>query len=364
MLLMKGLLLLSAILCNPFKGQGLETCSIRKDPFTQPVATHSLGATFYIDLHNPFTCYGVIRTWRFCYQKSGGAIFDTIDIGVYAPEDNGKKFVKKGKNSIHFPHLKNQDCVNITADPQLIVEEGYYVAYYASLIYIQLYNDPKNGYIYKSVAFPNSISRGVLIKTTHSLAPFLSAYIDVLDPPSPVIISTAKTITPTPSPKPIPTNSSSGIPLPDLESHQCIMGIDRGFANQFEKHKELYLNTHQPSECNGTVQRWEFCHRYVDTESTVHLGVWRLNSYNSTYNYSLVGGEETTLLPDTISGTDPLRCTTVDTNTKYIVKVGDLIGFNASTVHMAFNRASKSFVKRDGEQSTIPLMRAIIGWFR
>ena len=142
------------------------------------------------------------------------------------------------------------------------------------------------------------------------------------------------------------------------------MGIDQGFANLFEAHKEPYLNIHQPSECNGTVQRWEFCYQHIDVNtggSTIYLGVWRLSFDNNTH--SLVGGEEAMLVSDTISDTDPLRCTTVDSNITYIVKVGDLIGFNASTVNMAFNKISKDFVKRNGEQS-IPLMRAIIGWFR
>lgn len=358
-MLLTTVILLVAI-CSSSKGQELETCSVREDPFSQPVDTHSLGATFYIDLHNPFTCYGVIHTWRFCYQKSGGAIYDTIYIGVYAQEDNGNKFVKKGEDSIYFAHLKNQACVNITADPQLIVEKGYYIAYYASLIYIQLYNDPTNGYIYKSVAFPKSISKGVLIKTTRSLAPFLTAYIHDLDPPSPIVLSTG-TIMPTPSPQPTPFNSSSGIPLPDLENDQCIMGIDQGFANLFETHEGVYLNSHQPSECEGTIQRWEFCHRYIDTaESTVELGVWQLNSDNITYDF--VGGEEVTLVSDSIIGTDPLRCTSVDnSNVSYVVKVGDLIGFNAPSIYMAFNKTSSKLAKQDGQESIVPLMRAIIG---
>ena len=154
---------LLSVFFNGLDGQELSTCRIH--PFNHLTSGKALGITFYIDLNNPFTCYGIITKWRLCYKSSQGAISDTIKIGVYEPDSDGNTFTKKGSNSI-FLQLQNSDCLNITADPQLVVQSGYVLAFYATLAYIKFFDDTENGYLYKSVAFPNSISKGVLIKTS------------------------------------------------------------------------------------------------------------------------------------------------------------------------------------------------------
>ena len=161
----------------------LTTCNVRHNPFivSQSTSGKALGATFYIDRNNPFTCYGVITQWRLCYKRSPGALSDTISIGVYQPNSDGDCYARKGANYIHL-QLQNSDCLNITADPQLIVQEGYVLAFYASVAYIKFYDDSTNGDLYKSVAFPSSISTGVLIKTSNPYAPKLQAYVHTLNP--------------------------------------------------------------------------------------------------------------------------------------------------------------------------------------
>ena len=224
------LLLLEALSSS---GQNLTTCHTRpQDPFSEPSTDESTGATFYIDLNNPFTCHGVIKQWRFCYRRSPGALFDTIYFGVYAPNSDGNTYIKKGSNSIYIGSLKNQECLYRDANPQLVVQQGYYIAWYASLIFIEYFDDPVNGHLYRSVGFPNSISHGVLIKTPDIRAPKIHALLQNLDPvitsTSAMTMSVASTaaIEPTilPSPTQTPTtpeNYSLASPPPDLNPQLC-----------------------------------------------------------------------------------------------------------------------------------------------
>lgn len=162
--------------CGISKAQPLQSCLVREDPFSSTTVDDALGITFYLDLNNPFICYGVIEQWKFCYKSSPGSIFDTLYIGVYKPDADGDRFIRQGSNGIYL-NLENDDCITVDADPQLVVDEGYVIGFYAALTYIKFYDNPMSGYLYKSVAFPSSISKGVLIKTTHSYSPKLEALI-------------------------------------------------------------------------------------------------------------------------------------------------------------------------------------------
>lgn len=367
-------LLLLYLLIGLSNGQ-LTTCNVRPNPFgiSTPTTGQALGITFYIDINNPFTCYGVITKWRLCYKRSAGALSDTIRIGIYEPTDNGNQFVKRGSNSIHL-QLQHSDCLNITANPQLVVREGYVLAFYATVAYIKFYDDTTNGYLYKSVAFPNSISRGVLIKTSNPYAPKLGAYIDPIDPSttSTTLTSTGNSsniipssdatndtsntmsgsisviITPTPT-------SESGIPPPDLLSDQCLVGVNEAFVHSFEIKHTPYLSTHLPSQCNGLIERWELCYKHINELAEIQLGIWRPNNTN----YVLVGYDDITVVPKYLhSLINPLVCTVVTSSDALLyIEEGDLIGFNSTDLSVAFT--NRNINKRSTDNDFIPLIRAI-----
>ena len=369
------------------------TCNVRPDPFNQTTSGKALGITFYIDLNNPFTCYGIIKQWRLCYKSSPGAISDTINIGVY--QADGNSYVKKGSNSISL-QLQDKDCLYINADPELVVQEGYVVAFYATLVYIKFFDDEENGYLYKSVAFPKSISQGVLIKTTHPYAPKLQAYIETVSTTTTtstsstttsntLIVNTISSITiqsspqsfsPTPfttispSPTPFPSsNSNSGIPPPDLEPNQCFLGVNEAFVSFFKQNSSLFLNHLQPAQCDGRLVRWEFCHKYIETLSQIRLGVWR--PLIESESFLPIGENEIFIGPRNITHSKELLvCRVIDANITNPVRVGDLIGFITSEIFMAFADEKNNVVKGDvdetpevGNAQTFPLLRGIIGKF-
>lgn len=162
-----------------FAGGGLSNslCTVRGDPFAATTTTRILGATFYIDLNNPFTCYGVVTQFKFCYKRSPGALSDTVYVGVYRPDSDGDRYIRVGYNSIKVKPLRNSDCLTYDANPHIVVQEGYVLAFYVTFAYIELYVDPANGYLYKSAAFPSSIGTGALIRTSSKYAPKLQAII-------------------------------------------------------------------------------------------------------------------------------------------------------------------------------------------
>ena len=382
------ILLVVNVLLSVFSGsdgQGLSTCRI--NPFHHSTSGKALGITFYIDLNNPFACYGIITKWRFCYKSSPGAISDTIKIGVYEPNSDGDTFTKKGSNSI-FLQLQNSDCLNITADPQLVVQSGYVLAFYATLTYIKFFDDTENGYLYKSVSFPNSISKGVLIKTSQPYVAKLQAYIETIAPPvqPSTIISTStdsystesvvlsritsmletsylfiSSIPPTSTPIPVP-NNDSGIPPPDLASNECFVGVNEAYATSFQKYASLFLNPLLPSQCNGIVERWEYCYRYVERPTRLHIGVWRLSPDGNTYISQ--GHNEIIVTPKEVHHSDPLACDVSPVDIPYQIREGDIIGFNSSDMFMAFSYENIITMKRTTDTNNhimIPLIRAIIG---
>ena len=376
------LLLLEALSSS---GQDLTTCHTRpQDPFSEPSTDKSTGATFYIDLNNPFTCHGVIKQWRFCYRRSPGALFDTIYFGVYAPNSDGDTYIKKGSNSIYIGSLKNQECLYRDANPQLVVQQGYYIAWYASLIFIEYFDDPVNGHLYRSVGFPNSISHGVLIKTPDIRAPKIHALLQNLDP---VITSTSTTLTSTstavvqpsivvspsvstgaktqsavttafPSPTQTPTtpvNSSLGIPPPDLNPRQCNFGVEELFATSFLKIEGLYVNDVHISICSGVVKEIVFCYRFVEKTSFISIGIWRSIGPD---DFMAVEEFELTIEPEGVHHNDPLMCTAVLVNSTQSVAPGDQIGFQSSDIEMAFG--DETFTENN-DKAIVPLLRLIIG---
>lgn len=369
-------------------GQNLTTCHTRpQDPFSEPSTDKSTGATFYIDLNNPFTCHGVIKQWRFCYKRSPGALFDTIKFGVYAPDSDGDTYIKKGSNSFFVNNLKNQECLYRDADPELVVQQGYFVAWYASLIFIEYFDDPVNGHLYRSVAFPNSISHGVLIRTSDIRAPKIHALLQNLDP---VVVTTTATGTstvlsgnatatasvqptstenvqsesmamPSPTETPMtPENSSLGIPPPDLNSRQCNLGVEELFATSFRQVNGTYLNSVHPSTCSGLVRTFVFCYRFVQSASLISIGVWRRVSSSSDI-FAVVEEFEFVIESEGVHHPDPLMCAAVSVNSTRSVAPDDVIGFRSSDIEMAFGDRNTEISKRNNNENVIPLLRAIIG---
>ena len=376
---------LFSVFFSGLDGQGLSICRI--NPFNHPTSGKALGITFYIDLNNPFTCYGIITKWRLCYKSSPGAISDTIKIGVYEPDSDGETFTKKGSNSI-FLQLQNSDCLNITADPQLVVQNGYVLAFYATLAYIKFFDDTENGYLYKSVSFPGSVSKGVLIKTSQPYVAKLQAYIETIAPPvqpsTTITTSTdsystesvllynitsmletsylfSSSIPPTSTSIPAP-NNDSGIPPPDLASNECFVGVNEAFARSFQKYSSLFLNHPLPSQCNGIVERWEYCYRYIERPTRLHVGVWRLSPDGN--GYISQGHTEIIVTPNEVHHSDPLVCDVSPVDIPYQIQEGDLIGFNSSDMFMAFSYENIINMKQTTDTNNhtmIPLIRAIIG---
>ena len=169
------------VLAILFTGGVCSQCNVRQDPFAGDTTSRSLGATLYIDLNNPFTCYGIITQFRFCYKKLAGALSDNVYIGAYQPDADRDRYTRVGYNTIHINPLLKKDCLTVDANPQIVVNSGYVLAFYVTFAYFKLIEDPSHGYLYKSVAFPKSISTGVLIRTSRPYAPKLEAILSELD---------------------------------------------------------------------------------------------------------------------------------------------------------------------------------------
>lgn len=278
--------------------------------------------------------------------------------------------MRRGLNSFHL-QLQSKDCLNITADPQLVVQEGYVLAFYASLIYIKFFDDPTNGYLYKSVAFPSSISKGVLIKTTNPYAPKIEAYIEPISPSTPsssTTISSGQSVTNntttaltsetsfiTVSSSSIPPSPISGIPPPDLSPDECLFGINEAFVQSFKEKTITFLNLNLPSLCNGIIERWEFCYKHINKSSVIQIGVWRQLTNDTDFIH--LGSNDISVLPKDVHYSDPLVCSVVTSSSELQVKEGDVIGFNSSDILMAF---SDKNIKRSTDGNEIPLLRAII----
>ena len=159
------------------EGQSNSLCTVRDDPFAASTTTRILGATFYIDLNNPFTCYGIVTHFKFCYKRSPGALSDTVYVGVYMPNSDGDRYIRDSYNSIRVKPLRDRECLTVDANPHIVVQKGYVLAFYVTFAYIELYVDQDNGYLYKSAAFPSSIGRGALIRTSSKYAPKIQAII-------------------------------------------------------------------------------------------------------------------------------------------------------------------------------------------
>lgn len=169
-----------ALLFTQAISTGGSYCSVRPDPFAADTIETSLGAVFYIDIKNPFTCYGIVTHFKFCYKNKLAALSDTVYIGVYQPNSDGDRYMRVGYNSIRIKPLLKKDCLTVPASPQIVVDRGYVLAFYVTFAYIKLYDDPTHGYLYKSAAFPSSIGTGALIRTSKPYSPKLEAIISKL----------------------------------------------------------------------------------------------------------------------------------------------------------------------------------------
>ena len=342
------------------KSNALTTCNVRPDfsNYSTPTTGSALSGTLYFDINNPFTCYGIIKQWRFCYKRSPGIISDTLKIGLYQKQSSS--YVKRGSNSITL-QLQDSDCLTVDANPQLIVEQGYVLAFIATSIYIKFYDDPSNGHLFKTVAFPNQVLQTSLIKTTNDYAPKLQGYIENLQPTTSSetassVLSTSSAMYLPPaanistmmaysSPSVIPIQSSV-LPYPDLQSNQCILGINQGYFSYFMLNSSWVLNYQDPCGCTGRVVQWELCFSFVSPIS-ITLGIWRQESDIVT----LVSQNEVF-----VHGTqDQFMCTTFPADSVEVT-VGDLIGFFSPEVPIAFSELNDPY-----KEKSVPLLRAIIG---
>lgn len=192
-----------------------EICNDRLDysTYSTPTTGSALSGSLYLDKNNPFNCYGIVTQWRFCYKRSPGIISDTLKIGLYQLE--GNSYVRKGANYITL-QLQNSECLTVDANPQLVVQSGYVVAFIATSIYIKFYDDPNYGHMYKTVAFPTSFLSGVLIKTTNPYAPKLQGYVENLETTTTTttttVVTTTSTATGTTGTVTVTTSTSSSEP--------------------------------------------------------------------------------------------------------------------------------------------------------
>ena len=361
------------------KSNALTTCNVRPDfsNYSTPTTGSALSGTLYFDINNPFTCYGIIKQWRFCYKRSPGITSDTLKIGLYQKQSSS--YAKRGSNSITL-QLQDSDCLTVDANPQLIVEQGYILAFIATSIYIKFYDDPSSGYLFKTVAFPNQVLQIGLIKTINDYAPKLQGYIENLQPSEPTTssetassvlsISSAQSISSSETASSVLLTSSamylpsanistmmayssssvipSALPYPDLQSNQCILGADRGYFSYFMLNSSWVLNYHDPCACTGRVVQWELCFTFVSSIS-ITLGIWRQESDIVTLvnqNEVFVHGIQ-----------DQFMCTTFPADSVEVT-VGDLIGFFSPEVPIAFSELNDPY-----KEKSVPLLRAIIGKF-
>ena len=157
-------------------------------------------------------------------------------------------------------------------------------------------------------------------------------------------------------------NNDSGIPPPDLDSNECFIVVNQAFATSFQKYAALFLNHLLPSQCNGIVERWEYCYRYVERPTRLHIGVWTLSSDGNTHIKQ--GDTEIIVTPKEVHHSDPLVCDVSPIDSPYQIQKGDVIGFNSSDMFMAFSYENIITMKRTTDtnnHSMIPLIRAIIG---
>ena len=122
------------------------------------------------------------------------------------------------------------------------------------------------------------------------------------------------------------------------------------------------MNHLLPSQCNGIVERWEYCYRYVERPTRLHIGVWRLSSDGNTYIKQ--GDTEIIVTTKKVHHSDPLVCDVSPIDIPYQIQKGDVIGFNSSDMFMAFSYKNIITMKRTTDannHSIIPLIRAIIG---
>lgn len=180
--------LAALILTLYFTESEQRSCLTRQDALLPDTTARSLGATFYLDRNNPFTCYGIVTHFTFCFKASAGALSDTVYIGVYKPDSDGDRYTRIGYNGIRIKPLPKKGCFTYPAHPQIIVDEGYVLAFYVTFAYFKLFENSTNGYLYKSVGFPNSISTGVLIRTSKPYVPKLEAIVSKLSTCSIIII--------------------------------------------------------------------------------------------------------------------------------------------------------------------------------
>ena len=86
---------------------------------------------------------------------------------VFEPVGSGRRGLRGWEDSWRERHSRRSRLRfgerQWEANPRIVVQEGYVLAFYVTFAYIKLYNDPVNGYLYKSAAFPSSIGTGALI---------------------------------------------------------------------------------------------------------------------------------------------------------------------------------------------------------
>ena len=380
------------------QGHCYQTCNVRPDysNFSTPTTGTALSGTLYFDLNNPFTCYGILKQWRFCYRRSPGIQSDTLKIGLY--QLDGNSYTKKSSNFITL-QLKDSECITVDSDPQLVVQQGYVVAFTATSTYIKFYDDTQNGYLYKTVLFPNSVSKGVLIKTSNPYAPKVQGYVETLGTssasnmysstssskssystlgdsqtmksslstvPSSAVITQGSPLWPHTTPtvyysaslasstvsSAIPMTEGS-IPPPDLGSDQCAFGIQEGNVSFYQRNSSTFINWFEPSKCEGNVIRWEFCHEHVTSLLNIQLSVWRLVTGSSLV---LVGQNVVSVHPQ--NKQESLECTSV-TGDIQGVRIGDVVGITSPEISIAF---TTRIFDEEGllQEENLPLLRAII----
>lgn len=176
---------------------------------------------------------------------------------------------------------------------------------------------------------------------------------------SSVLPQITSSLSPTSSPTagPLPGNTT-GIPAPDLDSGQCLLGIAEGFVHSYQLVTTVYINKDTPSVCKGHVVRWEICYHFINESSTVKIGIWRPNASS----YYPVIQQDVLLAPLDTHHANLLVCSVANSTITESVWPGDFLGFSSMDIHIAFGsqveEASQSLATIS---NSIPLFRAILG---
>lgn len=162
--------------------------------------------------------------------------------------------------------------------------------------------------------------------------------------------------TPLPLP-PVPAGNGSGIPFPDIDSNECVLGVSEVFLDSYNVTTTPFLNVGLPSPCSGHITRWEICYKYHPQLSTVTIGVWRSERGSP---LQLVEQNEITIAFSPLFHHQSLICSVLQTNSSQSINIitGDIISVFSPNVPIAFSNSQ--IPETSNDHGMYALIRAIV----